>query len=52
MKQMVRWLLMGAIMCWPLLAGADVKDGLATYERGDYDAAYKEWRQLAEKGDV
>jgi hypothetical protein len=38
-----------------LLAGAakaDFDDGLAAYEEGDYAAALREWRPLAEAGDL
>ena len=31
---------------------ADLQAGLDAYERGDYAAALKEWRPLAEQGDV
>ena len=31
-------------------AWADFQDGLAAYERGDYQTALREWRLLAERG--
>ena len=31
---------------------ADFRDGLAAYERGDYQTALREWRPLAEQGDA
>ena len=48
------WVLVG---CW-LAVGlvsvtqADFDDGLAAYERGDYDTALWEWKPLAEEGNV
>ena len=35
----------------PVLA-ADYQAGLDAYDRGDYATALKEWRPLAEQGDV
>ena len=29
-----------------------LENGVAAYERGDYAAALKEWRPLAEQGDT
>ncbi len=31
-------------------AWADIQDGRAAYERGDYQTALREWRPLAEQG--
>ncbi len=31
-------------------AWADFQDGLAAYQRGDYQTALREWRPLAEQG--
>ena len=33
-------------------AGTDFEKGMAAYERGDYATALKEWRPLAEQGNV
>ena len=33
-------------------AKADFDDGLAAYEEGDYAAALREWRPLADEGDL
>ena len=52
MKRVVRLLLLGTILCWPLLVTADFKDGVTAYERGDYAAAYRAWRPLAEQGNA
>jgi TPR repeat protein len=35
-----------------LPAHADFQAGMAAYERGDYEAALREWRPLAERGGV
>ena len=32
--------------------GANFQKGLDAYKRGDYQSALREWRTLAEKGDV
>ena len=50
MKRVVRLLLLGTILCWPLLVVAGFKDGVTAYNRGDYAAAYRAWRPLAEQG--
>ena len=34
------------------LVYADFDDGMAAYKKGDYEIAYKEWKPLAEQGDV
>ena len=34
------------------VAWADYKDGVAAYQRGDYATALKEWKPLAEQGNV
>jgi len=44
-------LLVGLLMV-PGLSWADFEAGLDAYERGDYDTALKEWRPLADQGDV
>ena len=33
-------------------ASADVRTGIQAWEKGNYEAAVKEWRRLAEKGDA
>ena len=33
-------------------AWADFQDGQAAYQRGDYQAALREWRPLAEQGNA
>ncbi len=50
---MIRFML--AVICWlvlaaPALAGYD--EGVAAYDRGDYETAEREFRPLAEQGDV
>jgi cell division septation protein DedD len=35
----------------PAAAGADVRSGIAAWEKGEYGTAVAEWRPLAEKGD-
>jgi TPR repeat protein len=48
--------LMALVVCVPLLAAPsnaqDFETGLAAAERGDYEAALREWRPLANKGDA
>ena len=36
----------------PMSAGADFAAGAQAYDGGDYAAAYRAWRKLAEKGDA
>lgn len=36
----------------PLTASADVESGIAAWERGEYEAAVRQWRPLAQKGDA
>ena len=31
-------------------AGADFQDGVAAFDRGDYEVALREWKPLAEQG--
>lgn len=51
-KSVVTILLLVAVMAGLALpAAADFKAGLAAYKKGDYAAALKQWRPLAEQGD-
>jgi TPR repeat protein len=45
-------LLLLATLLWPLAALADFQAGLEAYYRGDYAAALREWRPLAEAGNA
>ena len=44
-------LLVGLLLI-PALGWADFQAGQDAYERGDHDTALKEWRPLADQGDV
>ena len=44
--------LAGALLTLPGLALADVNDGVAAWERGDYETAVAEWRGPAGQGDA
>lgn len=49
-KRFVLALLMAALSSAPAWAGFD--EGMAAYEKGDYETALSEWRPLAEQGDT
>ena len=40
------------LLVWPALVQADFQAGVDAYNQGDYATALKEWRPLAEQGDV
>ena len=40
------------LLLFSIPAVADYDDGLAAFEKGDYATAMKEWKPLAEMGDV
>ena len=40
------------VLTLPALGWAGFDDGLAAFERGDYETALQEWRPLAEQGDA
>ena len=44
-------LVLAMVLPMPALS-ADFEAGLNAYDRGDYATALKEWRPLAEQGDV
>ena len=48
----LRACLAGALLTLPGLALADVNDGVAAWERGDYETAVAEWRGPAGQGDA
>jgi uncharacterized protein len=53
MKSIIRTFFMGSALCLATTpAFADVKTGVDAWERGDYNAAVKEWRPIAIKGDA
>ena len=41
---LISWLFLSAN------AAADFADGLAAYEAGDYETAFREWKPVAEQG--
>lgn len=43
---------LGALLCAAAPAFADVKAGVTAYQKGDYAAAIREWRPLADRGDA
>ncbi len=45
-------LLAGLLLALMAPARADFQDGLAAFDRGDYAAALKVWRPLAERGNA
>ena len=50
MKRLLLALILACTLSAPAWAGFD--EGLAAYERGDYETAYHEFRPLAEQGDA
>ena len=54
----MRKLLIAAAICvqvtvgWPSTAIADLQDGIAAFERGDYSTALREFKPLSEAGDA
>ncbi len=40
------------LLVWPALVQADFQTGMDAYDQGDYATALKEWRPLAEQGDM
>ena len=51
-SEMVRVLLMVAVLVWPMVGAADYDEGFAAFERGDYETAFREWLPLAEAGNA
>ncbi|MBM3508219.1 MAG: SEL1-like repeat protein, partial [Alphaproteobacteria bacterium] len=51
MPKLVAVILAALLLALPA-AGQDFDKGLEAYGRGDYAAALKEWRPLAEQGDA
>ncbi|MEE8248071.1 MAG: sel1 repeat family protein, partial [Alphaproteobacteria bacterium] len=41
-----------AVLCLALPARADLEGGRRAFERGDYAAAERQWRALAEQGEA
>ena len=41
-----------SLLFWPALVHADFQAGKDAYDQGDYATAFKEWRPVAEQGDM
>ena len=50
--QEVRWSKLILALMWPVVGLADIDAGVEAYKRGEYATAMREWRPLAEAGDV
>lgn len=52
MKSFLKWMLTTALVCFlPSMVGAGYEEGKAAFEQGDYAAALKEFKALAEQND-